>query len=601
MQDANRLILGVSRSVSGRTWRARLDPAGEAVAAAISQSHGVPDLLARVLAARGVGIGGVDDYLEPRLRDLLPDPASLRDMDVAAARLADAIERGEHVALFGDYDVDGATSCAILGGVLRRLGLSVCIHIPDRITEGYGPNVEAIRALAASGATLLVTLDCGTTSHEPLAEARRLGLGVVVIDHHQAGVTLPEVDALVNPNRLDDVSGLGHLCAAGVTFLVLVALVRDLRRRGFWSPARPEPDLLAELDLVALGTVADVMPLVGLNRAFVRQGLRVMRARERVGLAALADVARLKEAPEAWHLGFLIGPRINAGGRVGDASLGTRLLIGDDEAEAARIAATLDRLNEERRGIEQASVAEATAQAERDLDLDPSRPVLMTRGEDWHPGVVGLVASRLKERFRRPAFAFAQGEGDLLTGSARSIPGVDLGRMVRGAVEAGLALKGGGHAMAAGLTLPAGGWERFADFAAQALAAPVAAAREADVLAIDAALTAGGARPEIVEELARAGPFGAGSPEPLFVFGQHVIADASVVGEAHVRATLRASDGASVQAIAFRSAGEPLGQALLAARGSPRHVAGHLAVDAWGGRRRAQLRIVDLAEARPHG
>ena len=591
-----RSILGVDASILGRPWQARLDAAGEMRAMALVQAHGLPDLLARVLAARSVGVDDVDAYLAPKLKDLLPDPSSLINMDAAVSRLADAVASAEHVALFGDYDVDGASSVALMGSYLTALGCTLSYRIPDRITEGYGPNVEAIGALSREGATLLLTLDCGTVSHVPLAEAKRLGLSVIVIDHHQASEALPPADALVNPNRQDDLSGLTMLCAAGVTFVVLVALNRELRRRGFFGQARPEPDLFAMLDLVALATIADVMPLKGLNRALVRQGLAVMKARGRLGLRALADAARLEGAPSPYHLGFLLGPRVNAGGRIGDATLGARLLMSADEGEALEIAATLDRLNSERRLIEEAALEEAQAQALLALtEGDP--PVLAAHGALWHPGVVGLVAARLKERHQRPAFAFATGADGTLTGSGRSIEGADLGRAVAGAVAAGLALKGGGHAMAAGATLPEGGIAAFVAFLGETLRPSVELGRARRALRVDAVLTAAGATPELVTALERAGPYGAGSPEPVVAFAAPMIADAAVVGGGHVRVRLRSGDGASLKAIAFRAAQEPLGDALLSARGGKLHLAGTLSIDRWGGSEQAQLRIVDAAKA----
>ncbi|HEX8166354.1 MAG TPA: single-stranded-DNA-specific exonuclease RecJ [Beijerinckiaceae bacterium] len=565
-----------------------------AVATAIAQAHGVPHVLARVLAGRGVGVHEVPGFLAPKLRDLMPDPHQLRDMQAAAERLADAVMARETVAIFGDYDVDGAASAALLADFLRAAGTPYLIHIPDRITEGYGPNVEAIRSLAERGATLLVTVDCGTTSHEPLAEAARLGLDSIVLDHHQAPESLPAARAVVNPNRQDDLSGLGHLCAAGVVFLTLVALNRELRVRGFWA-GRPEPDLLASLDLVALATVADVVPVAGLNRAFVRQGLAVMRARRRAGLSAIFDAAGLAQPPECWHLGFLVGPRINAGGRIGDAALGSRLLLATDPVEAQRIAAELDRLNRERQEIEKAAVEEACAKAELLLAREPDAPVVLASSPDWHPGVVGLVAARLKERFRRPAFALAvNGDGNLV-GSARSVPGADLGRAVRAAVEAGLALKGGGHAMAAGVTLAPDAVERFKAFVCGRLAEGVARAWLGDALLIDAALTAGGARPDLFAAVERAGPFGAGAPEPVFAFAHHRVVDAREVGNGHVRMRLKSGDGAVLNAVAFRSAGQPLGRAMLEAQGRDLHVAGTLCLDRWGGGERVEIRVVDVA------
>ena len=449
-----RLFLGVERSACGRAWRDRLDERGAARALAITQRHDdVPELLARILAGRGIDVDAVASFLDPTVRALMPDPDSLADMRAAAVRLADAIMRQETIAILGDYDVDGATSAAVLGRYLLHCGLRPIIHIPDRLFEGYGPNVEAVRSLAAQGATLLVAVDCGTTSHEPMLEARKLGLDVIVIDHHQADELLPAAIAVVNPNRLDDLSQLGHLAAVGLVFMTVVALNRELRSRGFWSVERPEPDLLGFLDLVALGTVADVVPLKGLNRAFVAKGLVALRRRDHPGLTALMDSARIGGPPEPWHLGFLLGPRINAGGRIGRATLGVDLLLQDDPTECARLAAELDRLNRERQVIEVATVAQAEAEAMAALGVEDKGAVIVTAADGWHPGVVGLVAARLKERFGRPAFAIALEPGGIGTGSGRSIAGVDLGRAVRQAVSAGLLIKGGGHAMAAGVTL----------------------------------------------------------------------------------------------------------------------------------------------------
>jgi single-stranded-DNA-specific exonuclease len=548
-----------------------------------------------VLAGRGVEVDEAVAFLDPTVRALMPDPGVLAGMAVAAARLADAVGRGETVAIFGDYDVDGATSAATLARFLRRGELDPLIHIPDRIFEGYGPNVEAIRALAARGATLLVTVDCGTTSHEPLAEARKLGLDVVVIDHHQADEALPPALAVVNPNRQDDLSQLGHLAAVGLVFMTVVAINRELRLRGFWTAGRPEPDLLGMLDLVALGTVADVVPLKGLNRAFVAKGLLALRRRDNVGLTALMDVARLGGPPEPWHLGFVLGPRINAGGRIGRASLGVDLLLSEDTIESARIAAELDRLNRERQAVEMATLAQAEAEAMAALGIEEKGAVVVTAGEGWHPGVVGLVAARLKEKFGRPAFAIALEPGGIGTGSGRSIAGVDLGRVVRQAVGDGLLLKGGGHAMAAGVTLRKDALAAFRAFLEEALGDAVAAARRTDVLSIDGALTAGAATTEAIATIGRAGPFGAGNPEPVVALPAHTVAYAEEVGQAHVRVRLRAGDGATVNAIAFRSAGQTLGTALTQSRGRPVHAAGCLAVDRWQGEERVQLRILDIA------
>nr|WP_255616355.1 single-stranded-DNA-specific exonuclease RecJ [Microvirga puerhi] len=593
--SSTRPFLGISRSALGRTWVERCDPAQGAIALAIAQTHGLSDVVARVLAGRGIGVHETESFLNPRLRDLMPDPSVLTDMDKAAERLADAVTRRETVAIFGDYDVDGACSAAVLAEYLRACDVPYLIHIPDRITEGYGPNIDAIRALKEQGAGVLVTVDCGTASHEPLAEARRLGLDTVVLDHHQAPERLPEVLALVNPNRQDDLSGLGHLCAAGVVFLAVVALNRALRRRGFFR-AGSEPDLMGSLDLVALATVADVVPLLGLNRAFVRQGLAIMRNRGRIGLAALLDAAGLSGAPESWHLGYLVGPRINAGGRIGDAALGSRLLLSQDPVHAGQLATELDRLNRERQAIESMAVEEAEAQALFLLERSPALPVIVTSSPEWHPGVVGLIASRMKERFRRPAFAFTINADGTATGSGRSVPGVDLGSAVRAAVEAGLAIKGGGHMMAAGVTIPAADMEPFQQFVIERFLEPVGATLLQDHFAIDGTLTAGGAQTKLVAALERAGPFGAGQPEPVFALPHHRIVETREVGSGgHMRVRLRGGDGAMIGGIAFRAAGQPLGEALLEGTGNSVHVAGTLSIDRWGGNEKVELRIMDIA------
>ncbi|MES2750579.1 MAG: single-stranded-DNA-specific exonuclease RecJ [Pseudomonadota bacterium] len=588
-------FLGVARSVTGRTWRDRLDPRGAARALAIVQRYQVPEMLARIIAGRGIDIDAVDDFLDPTIRKLMPDPLTVTQMEAAAKRIADAATRGEQVAIFGDYDVDGATSAALLAWHLRHCGLDPLIHIPDRIFEGYGPNVEAVRGLANKGATLLVTVDCGTTSIEPLAEAKKLGMDVVVIDHHQCGDELPVVDALVNPNRPDDLSGLGHLAAVGLVFVTLVAVNRELRGRNFWTGERPEPDLLSVLHHVALGTVADVASLTGLNRAFVAKGLIAMRRRDHVGHTALMDVARLSGPPEAWHLGFTLGPRINAGGRIGRADLGVRLLLEGDISEAARIAAELDSLNTERRVIEQMAEAQAEAEALASLGLDDKGAVIVTASEGWHPGVVGLVASRLKEKFSRPAFAIALEPGGIGTGSGRSIPGVDLGKVVRQAVSEGILLKGGGHAMAAGITLKKERLSEFRAYVETALAGAVTEARHANELFIDGAVSGRALTPEFVATLNRAGPFGAGNPEPLIALPSHQLIYADEVGQAHLRLRFKSGDGAIVNGIAFRSIGQKLGNALVENRGQPLHVAGSVTVDRWQGSERVQLRVVDVA------
>jgi single-stranded-DNA-specific exonuclease len=595
----SRLFLDVRQSVCGRAWRDRLDERGAARALAITQRHGVSELLARVLAGRDVEADGVAEFLDPTVRRLMPDPDVLTDMAKAAARIADAVERREVIAIFGDYDVDGATSAAVLATFLRHGGIEPLIHIPDRLFEGYGPNTEAVRALAEKGARLLVTVDCGTTSIAPLAEAKKLGLDVVTIDHHQTDAALPPVDALVNPNRQDDLSGLNHLAAVGLVFMTVVAVNRELRKRGFWHVLRPEPDLLDLLDLVALGTVADVVPLKGLNRAFVSKGLLAMRRREHVGLTALMDAARLTGPPEGWHLGFLLGPRINAGGRIGRADLGVRLLLEADATQAASMAAELDRLNRERQVIEQQTLAEAEAEALAALGIEEKGAVVVAAGHGWHPGVVGLVAARLKERFGRPAFAIALEPGGIGTGSGRSITGVDLGAAVRHAVSTGLLVKGGGHAMAAGVTISPDKLAAFRAYLEESLHDAVENARQEDSLLIDGAVSAAGATVPMLNDIARAGPFGAGHAEPVFVLPSHTLVYAEEVGQAHVRARLRAGDGTMLNAIAFRAAGKPLGAALIANRGRNVHTAGTLSIDRWDGQERVQFRVMDLAAVEP--
>jgi single-stranded-DNA-specific exonuclease len=595
----NRLFLGVENSATGRAWRDRLDERGASRALAIAQRHDLPELLARILAGRNVEADAVDAFLDPTVRHSMPDPYVLTAMKEAAGRIADAVTRAESIAIFGDYDVDGATSAALLARYLRQCGIEPIIHIPDRLFEGYGPNIEAVRALAERGAKLLVCVDCGTTSIEPLAEAKKLGLDTVVIDHHQADEELPPAVAIVNPNRRDDLSGLGHLAAVGLTFMTVVAVNRVLRERGFWNAERREPDLLALLDDVALGTVADVVPLTGLNRAFVAKGLIALRRRVRPGHVSLMDVARLSAPPEAWHLGFLLGPRINAGGRIGRADLGVKLLIENDPIEAAKIAAELDRLNQERQAIEQATLAQAEAEAGAALGIEEKGAVVVTAAEGWHPGVVGLVAARLKEKFGRPAFAIALEPGGIGTGSGRSIAGVDIGRAVRRAVAEGLLLKGGGHAMAAGVTLRKGGLAELRAFLEATLGADVEIARRANGLLIDGAVTAASADAGLVAMIERAGPFGSGNPEPVIALPAHTVTYAEEVGQAHMRVRLKSADGTGLNAIAFRASGQKLGIALRNSRGRQVHAAGTFALDRWQGEERVQFKLTDIAPAEP--
>ena len=591
---ARRTFLGVEASLTGNRWVERLTIETSAAALAIAQRHQLPEIVARVLAGRGVGVDDVPAFLNPTVRSLMPDPSVLTDMDKAAAVIADAIVAGKRIAIFGDYDVDGASSSALLARFLGELGLAPEIYIPDRLFEGYGPNVEAIKSLIAKGAELIVCVDCGSTSFDALKAAEELRVPVVVLDHHEVGVSLPPAAAIVNPNRADDLSGLGYLAAVGVVFVTIVAVNRLLRERGWYSAERREPDLLKWLDLVALGTVCDVVPLVGLNRAFVVKGMLTLAHRDNRGIAALADAARLSGPIAPYHLGFLIGPRINAGGRVGDAALGARLLTSDDPAVAEALALELDRLNQERQAMEAAMVDEAIAEADAEISGGEGPSVVVVGSTRWHAGVVGLIAARLKERFRRPAIAIAFQVNGIGTGSGRSIPGIDLGHAVRAAVEKGILVKGGGHAMAAGLTVAADRLGELRAFLEATLAAPVTAL-DGHHIDVDAALSARGASLQLIEMLDRAGPYGAGHPEPVFAFPNHRVTYVEPAGTSHIRLTLASADGATIRAMAFRALGTPLGQGLIAARGTLLHVVGTLSVDSWQGRRQPSLRILDAA------
>jgi len=590
-----RAFLGVEKSASGQRWVSRLDQAGLNRALAIAQLHGLPDLVSRVLAGRGVGVDDAPAFLDPSLRTLMPDPLTLTDCEKAARRIADAVAAGVRVAIFGDYDVDGAASSALLYRFLVHFGVTAEIYIPDRIFEGYGPNPAAINQLIDNGAKLIVTVDCGSTSHESLQAARDRGIDVVVIDHHQMGEALPPCHALVNPNREDDLSGQGHLCAAGVVFLVLVATLKVLKEAR--NPKSHTLDLLGFLDLVALATICDVVPLKGLNRAYVVKGLIAARHMQNAGLAALLRVAGIGGPVTPYHLGFLVGPRINAGGRIGDAALGSRLLTEDDASSADVIARQLDELNRARQSLEAGMLAEAEAEALAEYGDGEGAAVIVTARDNWHPGIVGLLAARLKERFQRPSFAIAFDLSGKGAGSGRSISGFDIGRMVRGAVEAGLLVKGGGHAMAAGLTVERGNLGRLRTFFDEAAAKGVAALVSNRALKIDGALGASGATLDLIDQLETAGPYGSGHPQPLFAMPAHRIADSRPVGTTHVKVTLEAQDGKKLDGIAFRAAETPLGDLLLKGRGMQIHVAGSLSADHWQGSRRVQIRILDAARA----
>lgn len=594
---AERLFLSVENSATGLKWIDRLGPREANIALAMAQNHGFPDLVTRVLAGRGVGVDDAPAFMDPTIKGLMPDPATLTDMEKAALRIAQAIGKHEKVAIFGDYDVDGACSSAILSRFLTHYGIANHIYIPDRIFEGYGPNPQAMRELAQNGASLIVTVDCGTNSALAIEAAREAGADVVVLDHHQVGGELPAAAvAVVNPNREDDLSGQGYLCAAGVVFLTLVQVLRTLREQRI-ATGTLAPDLLSMLDLVALATVCDVVPLKELNRAFVVKGLLVARAQQNAGLAALARVSRIGEPLSAFHFGYLIGPRINAGGRIGDAGLGSRLLTLDDPNEAARIATELDRLNTERQAMETVMLEQAEAEAMFEMSSGGGPAVLVTASDDWHPGIVGLIAARLKERTRRPVFAIAFNVNGTGSGSGRSISGFDLGKLVRGAVDAGLLVKGGGHAMAAGITLERGKMGALRAFFEEHAAEMVGQLRENESLAIDGALSASGATVPLYETMERAGPFGSGHPQPVLVLPHHRLVDARTVGTNHVKATLAGADGKRINAIAFRATGAPLGDFLFGNLGQSMHVAGNLALNHWNGSTTTQFRIIDAAKA----
>lgn len=588
-------LFGIERSLTGRQWRWR----GGNMDLADSAPGGLEqDIVTQLLLSRGVPPEDVERHRNPALRHFLPDPSIFRDMDAAAERLAQAVMSGEQMTVYGDYDVDGATSAALLIRLLRDLGHEARYYIPDRLLEGYGPSGEALVRIAGEGSSLIVTVDCGAMAHEALAMAHDAGVDVIVVDHHKCPAELPRAAALVNPNRLDeDPEGAahGHLAAVGVAFLLAVATVRSLRRLG-WFASRPEPDLFALLDLVALGTVADVAALHGLNRALVAQGLKVMARRDNIGMAALIDASRLNRAPTCSDLGFALGPRINAGGRVGESTLGVRLLTTTDPEEARAIAAQLSALNEERRAIE-AAVQEA---AEMQLDRQHNRSVLVLSGRGWHPGVIGIVAGRIKEKAGKPAIVIAleDEDGGKGKGSGRSIAGVDLGAAIIAARESGLLVAGGGHAMAAGLTVEPGRVDALADWLDERLAADVMQASASQSLALDLALAPGGLTPGLVDTLESAGPYGMGWPGPRVAVGPVQVVKADVVGRDHVRLIVRGADGGSFKAMAFRQAESDMGQALLHARRDRRlWLAGRAKIDDWGSRPAAELHIDDAAFA----
>ena len=604
--DGSTAFLGVESSLTNARWEpAQSIREGDELdrhAAAISQQFtDMPLPVSRILAGRDLGDLTIDQFLEPKLRDLLPNPSRFRDMDRAAARLADAVEAGTPIGVFGDYDVDGAAAAALLVNVLGMLGLVVDVHIPDRMREGYGPNAAALHALQERGAGLIVTVDCGINAHAPLAAVASTGIDVIVVDHHLAGPDLPPAHSVINPNRLDEDGAYGHLCAAGVTFIVLVALLRELRARSFFTDSRPAPDLIRQLDIVGLATVCDVVPLTGVNRAFVAQGLKVLAQRSNLGLACLADQAGLNRPPSGHTFGFLLGPRINAGGRIGASDLGVRLLSATAGDEAGAIAASLDELNNRRREIEQEIRAHAMDLAAQQDD----RPVILVGHQSWHEGVIGIVAGRLREALGKPACVVAFGNGSdtgdaVLTGkgSGRSIPGFRLGSAIIAAQQSGILAGGGGHDMAAGFSIDADRMDEFHEFLCRRFTSEIGGEVPRPVRQVAGLLSTAGVLPELADWLDRLGPFGSGNPEPRFVLPDCRIGFAKAIGRdgAHISCRLDDGSGGTLSAIAFQAGGTPFGEALLSARdGAPMHVLGRVRRDHFRGGRAMQFEIEDAA------
>ncbi|MCX2561120.1 single-stranded-DNA-specific exonuclease RecJ [Acetobacter farinalis] len=593
-----RAALGVESSLTGRRWVWRdgaENPALLRVGAAIAQRAGLPDVVGRLLALRGIPVEQASHFLAPKLRALLPDPSCLQDMDKAAARMAQAVQQGETIGVFGDYDVDGACASAILASFFEDLGCTVHTHIPDRMTEGYGPNVPALKGLVAQGASLLICVDCGTAAGSVLGELAGQA-DLIVLDHHKSEDALPPILATVNPNRPDCTSGLGHICAAALAFLAAVATSRDLRRNGAFHDTRPAPDLMRQLDLVALATVCDVMPLQGLNRAFVTQGLKIMGRRERTGLSALMDIAGVTKAPDAFTCGFALGPRINAGGRIAEAGLGLTLLRSTDAHDARTMAERLDAVNRRRQGVEAEILDRAMAQAAEQREA--GHPVILLAGKDWHPGVVGIVAGRIKEQFNRPALVGAELEDGSVKGSGRSVPGLDLGTVIIAARQAGVLSTGGGHAMAAGFSLPADNIPRFHAFLDARLAQAAVLPDTVDVV-LDIALSVSGATVELAENLAMLAPFGAGNAEPLIAVSNAQIIRSDRIGRDGntLRLLLKGQDGGRLKALLFRANDNPLAIALEDSTRPPLHLAGYLRSETWNGRTDATFFIQDAAHA----
>ncbi|WP_375621423.1 single-stranded-DNA-specific exonuclease RecJ [Bartonella sp. AA97HXZ] len=588
----SRYFLNVESSACGQAWLDALDVQGINNARAISQKFGFPDQLARVLSARDVDEAEAVAFINPTLRTLMPDPESFRDMQCAAERIVKALLNQEQVAVFGDYDVDGACSSALIARFFRYFGIEVKIYIPDRIVEGYGPNEQAMRMLVQEGARLIITVDCGANSPDAVKAARLAGADVVILDHHQMSEIHQEAIALVNPNRPDDFSKQGHLCAAGVVFVTLAWVHHLLRKKQFQGPL---PDLLSMLDLVALATICDVVPLQGVNRAFVLKGLQVARSMHNLGITALTKVARIGEPLNSFHLGFLLGPRINAGGRIGDQALGARLLSCENKDEADRIAEQLDRLNQERQEMENIQLAQAESYIASLYQGQETPLSLVISHKEWHPGIIGILASRLKERFFCPVFAIALKEDGNGVGSGRSINGIDLGAIVREAVTLNLLEKGGGHSMAAGITIQSTKIEIFRKWLEEKVSLMVSQLRAKKSLSIDGSLSASGVNEALFELLEKAGPFGAGNATPVFVLPSHRLVNLSEVGKGHLRLIVSNVEGKKLQGIAFRAVGTSLGDFLFENIGEMIHLAGHLSLNYWNGTINPQLRVIDAA------
>ena len=589
-------LLDVETSVTGRAWKQR--PAEYRITQAIAQQYDLPEIVARVVAGRGIDLDQAAEFLTPTLRQALPDPSHFKDMDKACARVVTAIEAGQKIAVFGDYDVDGATSSAVLKRFFTAIGQDLIVYIPDRITEGYGPNTKALLDLRDQGVDLVITVDCGIVSFDPLAAARKAGLDVIVMDHHQAEPRLPDAVAVVNPNRLDEPEGYGQMAAVGVSFIFAIGINRLLRQKGWYDAQNiPQPDLMRLLDLVALGTICDVVPLTGVNRALVTQGLKVMAGRSNAGIRALGDVAGIKETPGTYHAGFLIGPRVNAGGRVGRAPVGALILSTDDDHEAQQLAQELHTYNAERQAIEQMVLEQAMAQVAGRIGAGgEAPPVIVATGQGWHSGVIGIVAGRLKEFYQRPTIVIGIDDQGMGKGSGRSIYGVDLGAAITAARQAEILTAGGGHAMAAGLSVPEARIGDLEAFLLTRMMGDVDTALQTLSLKLDGSLSVSGVTTRLIDQLAQVGPYGQGNAQPRFALPRVTVQYAGVVGKDHVKCTLKGDDGAQIKAMAFRAADQPLGQLILSSRGQKIHVAGTLRKNSWNDRVSAEIFIDDAAK-----